>query len=228
VSQPKPVPSNRPRTADRVIEDVADRMRRGVREYGTALQAHNGRRALLDLYEELLDGAHYVRQRLDEEDYALREVVGDPQIRATLDVIYDRAEVVEKNPRRVNREALETRYIKDLGTMRMVVEALLTELMCARRTPPEPPPTYEIVGYQYRVVGPDGKPGYDECYDRQHIEDWCADQSVMVEGYYPEYRVLLAAPGWYRVDPEGPPLEPPGAHVVPAATGPAGDDGEPS
>lgn len=209
-----------PHVADEVIADIRDRKAHGVKTYGVALQALNGRRALQDLYEELLDGAHYVRQRLDEEDRTLRAITGDASVRSSLTAIYDRTEVIRKNPKRVNRDSLEQRYVDDLSYMRMVTEALLTELTLARQTPPEPPPAYEVAGYQYRVVGPDGSPGYDECYDRQHIENWCADPSIMCEGYYPEYRVLLAADGWYRVRPESPPPEPPGAHVVPPATEP--------
>lgn len=39
----------------------------GLAKYGKALTPDNGRNALIDLYEELLDGAAYVRQRLYEE-----------------------------------------------------------------------------------------------------------------------------------------------------------------
>jgi hypothetical protein len=49
-----------------VIADIEERRRLGISRYGTALQPHNGRDALRDLYEELLDSATYVRQVIEE------------------------------------------------------------------------------------------------------------------------------------------------------------------
>lgn len=51
---------------DRVAADLATRKALGLRKYGSLLQAFNGRNALLDLYEELLDAVVYLRQCLDE------------------------------------------------------------------------------------------------------------------------------------------------------------------
>lgn len=225
MSQSDPVPNGREHIADLVVADIQDRKRHGVREYGVALQAHNGRRALWDLYEELLDGAHYVRQRVLEEDHTLRRTVGNENVRALLTEIYNRRDLFSDRRGQVDRQTLEQRYIDDVGYLRHVVESLLVELACAERTPPEPPPLYEIARYQYRCVGPDGWVGYDEeSYDQNHVDDWCADQSSMSEGYYMEYRVLLATPGWYRVDPENPPAQPPGAESVSTAAEPPRDD----
>jgi hypothetical protein len=50
-----------------VIRDVQERMRVGMERYGTLLRPFNGRDALRDLYEELLDGAMYARQVLEEQ-----------------------------------------------------------------------------------------------------------------------------------------------------------------
>jgi hypothetical protein len=50
-----------------VIRDVQERMRVGMERYGTLLRPFNGRDALRDLYEELLDGAMYARQALEEQ-----------------------------------------------------------------------------------------------------------------------------------------------------------------
>lgn len=49
-----------------VIEDMRERDRMGRAKYGVPLQAHNGRDPLVDLYQELLDAAVYVRQALEE------------------------------------------------------------------------------------------------------------------------------------------------------------------
>lgn len=66
-SQPMPVPNAHPDVQSAVIADIQARREVGIRRYGTALQPHNGRDALLDLYEELLDAAMYVKQRLIEQ-----------------------------------------------------------------------------------------------------------------------------------------------------------------
>jgi len=49
-----------------VIEDIRARRELGIQRYGTALQAHNGRDALRDAYEEALDLAMYLRQVIEE------------------------------------------------------------------------------------------------------------------------------------------------------------------
>jgi hypothetical protein len=70
VDQPPPVENDRPAIADLVIADIQGRKRIGIERYGVALQPHNGRDALVDLYQELLDGAKYARQKIEElEDH---------------------------------------------------------------------------------------------------------------------------------------------------------------
>ena len=49
-----------------VIEDMEERRRMGIAKFGTALQAHNGRDALVDAYQEALDLAAYLRQEIEE------------------------------------------------------------------------------------------------------------------------------------------------------------------
>lgn len=136
MSQPDPVSSDREHIADLVVADIQDRKRRGVREYGTALQPMNGRRALWDLYEELLDAAHYTRQRILEEHLVLVEMVGDAQVRQTLKEIYDRCDLIAKRPGQVNRQALEHRYTDDISYLRMVIEAQQVALATLRAPAP--------------------------------------------------------------------------------------------
>jgi hypothetical protein len=50
------------------MQDIAERREHGIRTYGTPLQAHNGRDALRDAYEEALDLAMYLRQAIAERD----------------------------------------------------------------------------------------------------------------------------------------------------------------
>lgn len=50
-----------------VISDIEARRAVGIERYGTALQPFNGRSALLDAYEEVLDLAMYLKQKLVED-----------------------------------------------------------------------------------------------------------------------------------------------------------------
>lgn len=50
----------------RMCFDVEERRQLGIRRYGKALQAHNGRDVLLDLYEEVLDALAYAATALEE------------------------------------------------------------------------------------------------------------------------------------------------------------------
>jgi hypothetical protein len=68
VEQPAPVPNDRVDVQTLVIADIEARRDVGIDRYGTALQPHNGRDGLRDLYEELLDAACYVRQLIAERD----------------------------------------------------------------------------------------------------------------------------------------------------------------
>lgn len=52
---------------DLVAEDLADRKEQGLKTYGRVLHVHNGRSALQDLYEELLDAACYIKQKIEED-----------------------------------------------------------------------------------------------------------------------------------------------------------------
>ena len=84
--EPHPIPNSNPHIADWVMADVAAagnvylsqslasqiltdlkaRKKKGFESYGTALQAHNGRNALMDLYQEVTDGVQYARQVQEE------------------------------------------------------------------------------------------------------------------------------------------------------------------
>jgi hypothetical protein len=48
--------------ADLVVEDIKYRKLFGEKKYGVPLRANNGRDALQDLYEELLDAIQYLKQ----------------------------------------------------------------------------------------------------------------------------------------------------------------------
>lgn len=68
--QPLPTVNGRADVQSRVILDIRNRRELGRKRYGTALQPFNGRDALRDLYEELLDATMYTRQTMMERDAA--------------------------------------------------------------------------------------------------------------------------------------------------------------
>lgn len=65
--QPLPTANDRPQIQDLVIADIEKRRALGIERYGTPLQAFNGRDAMRDLYEELIDAVLYLRQVMDEQ-----------------------------------------------------------------------------------------------------------------------------------------------------------------
>lgn len=64
--QPPPVHNESRPIWDLVIEDMTTRNTVGIERYGTPLQAHNGRDALVDAYQEALDLVVYLRQAIEE------------------------------------------------------------------------------------------------------------------------------------------------------------------
>ncbi len=68
--QPAPIPTNEVPIVDLVVEDLWKRKESGMQEYGTPLQASNGRDALVDAYYEALDLAVYLRQELERRAIA--------------------------------------------------------------------------------------------------------------------------------------------------------------
>ena len=68
--QQAPIQNDNPHIADLVIEDMKARKQLGIQRYGTALQAYNGRDALMDAYQEALDLCVYLRQAIEEREGA--------------------------------------------------------------------------------------------------------------------------------------------------------------
>ena len=66
--QPDPIPNTNRPVWDLVIEDMKNRDNVGRQRYGVPLQAGNGRDALLDTYEELLDACVYIKQAILERN----------------------------------------------------------------------------------------------------------------------------------------------------------------
>lgn len=77
--QPMPIPNAAPSIQSRVRADLEAREQVGIRRYGTPLQPFNGRKALLDLYEELLDATCYIKQHLVEQGLEREPVKPDTE-----------------------------------------------------------------------------------------------------------------------------------------------------
>ena len=70
--EPKPVVHDgAPAIQDLVVVDIQARKAVGLKKYGTLLQAHNGRDALMDAYQEALDLVMYLRQVIEERTSCL-------------------------------------------------------------------------------------------------------------------------------------------------------------
>lgn len=65
--QPKPISGKTP-VAEYVLKDIKARVKTGKLKYGTLLYTNNGRSALWDLYQELLDAVMYCRQVILEQE----------------------------------------------------------------------------------------------------------------------------------------------------------------
>lgn len=65
--QPLPTKNDQPHVADVLCEFIQGRKKLGIERYGTPLQPHNGRNALMDAFEESVDLASYLLQKLMEE-----------------------------------------------------------------------------------------------------------------------------------------------------------------
>jgi hypothetical protein len=66
--QVDPQPNENPAIWSLVIQDMRDKDKNGFQKYGTRLQGFNGRSALRDAYQETLDLAVYLRQKIWEEE----------------------------------------------------------------------------------------------------------------------------------------------------------------
>lgn len=69
IDQHEPHPtSGRERVLDFVLETLIERAEIGKLKYGTYLETHNGRRALIDAFQEALDLVMYLAQAVMEQD----------------------------------------------------------------------------------------------------------------------------------------------------------------
>jgi len=68
--QPPSIPNDSQPIWILVVKDMEERNAMGTEKHGTPLQAFNGRDALIDAYQEVLDAAVYLRQAIEERESA--------------------------------------------------------------------------------------------------------------------------------------------------------------
>lgn len=69
LSEPEPPPVDGEKiVVDELIKDLHHRKQFGFGKYGTYLMSNNGRNALVDLYQELLDAVIYCKQIMIETE----------------------------------------------------------------------------------------------------------------------------------------------------------------
>lgn len=214
-----PLPNDLPHVADLVKSDIDARRAKGIATYGQALQPMNNRSALQDLYEELLDAAQYVRQRLEEEATYLAQLAADDGAGPHVAQIRELASGIRQN-------APETSAAHDLalGTLYLLrlLDAQAHQLRKATQAlvrAEHPPADLEVAGLQFRVMGPDGEPEYDSSHDWDEIADWAHGRYTYYKGHYPEFRPVYGG-AWRPVTPGKPPEIPEGHYAVPKATEP--------
>lgn len=66
-TQPPPIKNEKQEVWPLVIKDMEERHEFGKKKYGVGLQPFNGRSSLKDSYEEILDLAVYLRQKIEEQ-----------------------------------------------------------------------------------------------------------------------------------------------------------------
>lgn len=75
---PELVDDSQPEEVQRAVEaDMRARDAEGRRKYGTPLQIHNGRDALVDAYQEALDLVVYLRQGIAELERRTMSMIAD-------------------------------------------------------------------------------------------------------------------------------------------------------
>lgn len=95
-AQPAPIKNEKAALWPMVVKDMQERDKFGREKYGTPLQPMNGRDALIDAYEEVLDLSVYLKQVQEEHHFLgndLREIrrlaheKGDKAAVAALDIV---------------------------------------------------------------------------------------------------------------------------------------------
>ena len=149
--EPPPIPNNKTPVWELVIADMRERDASGRAKYGGPLQPFNGRRPLVDAYQEVLDLAVYLRQQLYETE--ARERVGEliQDERDDQAVALTRARELRQQAedmcaqRTRERDAMERRALAAEASLAAERERLAPQF-------PELPPRYTV-----EAEGPNGE-----------------------------------------------------------------------
>jgi hypothetical protein len=143
-TMPQPAPTgDGTRVVDLVLRDISEKSDRGAAKYGTVLKTRNGRRALVDAYQEQLDLVMYLRQQLEED----REVASAARAAALEDVVA-LAEALLQEPGDLGTE-LGRMAAHGNGTLRR----LITRVRALQGLPPpEPTPAAQPQRHRWRKV----------------------------------------------------------------------------
>lgn len=121
VDQPPPAGSGVP-IWDLVIDDMQERDNLGRQRYNTPLRSWNGRDALVDAYQEVLDLAVYMRQEIEErvsiqqvcENLSLIPGVGDispKEVLKTISVLEERILSLEQHNASLRKQLAEMQSV---------------------------------------------------------------------------------------------------------------------
>lgn len=147
--QPMPVPNDRPSIQSLVRTDLEDREQIGIARYGTSLQPFNGRDALRDAYEEVMDLTLYLRQAIEERNTHLPErgsdeeaeqsdaepVPGEPEPDYLRDYRENWAHIVEHPDGTLNRDQV-ARELADYAVVMDQASQVYDELTGGRLSKP--------------------------------------------------------------------------------------------
>lgn len=121
IKQPKPTSDGLP-VGELVLQDIKDRIELGRERYGTLLTVDNGRDALLDLYEEMLDGVFYLRQEIERRKMSDFTMLVTPDVPVSEDVVSELKSIGAKSVNRVGNGYEMTFQVENANDRANVME----------------------------------------------------------------------------------------------------------
>jgi hypothetical protein len=138
--QPPPQSGSAPPTWQLVINDMTERDRLGAAKYGVRHQHDNGRDHLVDAYQELLDGAVYLRAEIEKRRNERQRAAA--MVRAWADRHLPKDELGNRD--RLSLELL-ARDIEGDGRPAVVVTERMRQLARLLRVPENSAPVAELI-----------------------------------------------------------------------------------
>lgn len=110
--QPHPINPTGPEIFSLVIADIKERDALGRKHYGGDLRAIDGRDHLIDLYQEILDAAVYIRQEIEERIILRAEI---ERLKGLLNAERERCACVAENFRNSMASGFSVRYSGEIA-----------------------------------------------------------------------------------------------------------------